>query len=73
MNRIIRESEKPENSIMNTLSLMSAAEKVRDAYDGFHPKLALIMGSGWREVTQGFVVRHSIDFASIPELGAPGV
>jgi len=58
---------------MNTLSLMSAAEKVRDAYDGFHPKLALIMGSGWREVTQGFVVRHSIDFASIPELGAPGV
>ena len=58
---------------MNTSNLIASAEKIRDAHITFRPKLALIMGSGWREVVEGFGVRHSIDFASIPELGAPGV
>ena len=58
---------------MNTQSLVLASHKIRDAYAGFHPRLALVTGSGWREVASGFTVRHTIEFASIPELGAPGV
>lgn len=58
---------------METSRIKVAAGRVRDAFPGFRPKLALIMGSGWREVADGFTVRHAVDFSSIPELGAPGV
>ena len=58
---------------MNTDTLISAAKRIRVAYPAFQPKLALIMGSGWREVAEAFTVRHSLPFASIPELGAPQV
>lgn len=62
-----------QRQMMNTNKLISAAEQIRDAYPPFRPKLALIMGSGWREVASGFSIKQGIDFASIPELGAPGV
>ena len=58
---------------MNTDKLILAAEKVRDASRGFLPKLAIVMGSGWREVANGFDIRQAFNFADIPELGAPQV
>lgn len=58
---------------MNTDKLIVGAEKIRDAFKDFRPGLALVMGSGWREVANGFEVRRTIDFAEIPELGATQV
>jgi len=31
------------------------------------------MGSGWRDVVKGFEVKHTVDYAEIPELGTPQV
>ena len=62
-----------ECEIMNTDKLVLAAEKIREASPGFRPKLALVMGSGWREVANGFDVRQTFHYADIPELGAPQV
>ena len=58
---------------MNTGIIIKSAEAVRAAFPAFHPKLVLVMGSGWREVADGFTVKHSLDFADISGLGAPQV
>ncbi|MEI6787219.1 MAG: purine-nucleoside phosphorylase [bacterium] len=58
---------------MNTGTIIKSAEAVRAAFPAFHPKLVLVMGSGWREVVDGFTVKHSLDYADIPVLGAPQV
>ncbi len=58
---------------INTDTLIGAAEKIRMAFPGFQPGLAIVMGSGWREVANGFTIRHRLEFADIPELGAPQV
>jgi len=58
---------------MNTEKLILAAEKIRDAASGFRPKFAMVMGSGWREVINGFTILKSFEYADIPELGAPQV
>ena len=62
-----------EYKTMNTDILIAAAEKIRSAFQGFHPKLAIVMGSGWREVANGFAVRQTVEYAAIPELGATQV
>lgn len=58
---------------MNTDALITAAERIRHAFPAFRPKLALIMGSGWRDVASVFTVRHTLEYAAIPELGATQV
>lgn len=58
---------------MNTANLIKAAERVREAFPSFRPRLALVMGSGWREVASGFTVKHTIDYEAIPVLGATQV
>lgn len=58
---------------MNTEALLVAAKKIRAVAPGFTPRLAIVMGSGWREVADGFTVRQSIAYADIPELGVPQV
>jgi purine-nucleoside phosphorylase len=58
---------------MNTDKLIVAAEKLRGAFQGFRPKVAIVMGSGWREVSNGFTVKQTINYGDIPELGAPQV
>ncbi len=58
---------------MDTERMIKSAEKVCAAFPAFRPKLALVMGSGWREVANGFTVKHSLDYADIPGLGAPQV
>lgn len=58
---------------INTDALIVAAEKIRAVAPGFSPDLAIVMGSGWREVANGFTVRNSIAYADVPELGAPQV
>ncbi len=58
---------------MNTDRLISAAEKIRDSASGFRPRLVIVMGSGWREVANGFTIRQSMGYEAIPELGAPQV
>jgi purine-nucleoside phosphorylase len=58
---------------INTGSLIVAAEKISKAFPGYKPGLAVVMGSGWREVANGFTIRHRLEFSDIPELGAPQV
>ena len=58
---------------MNTGQIISAAGRIQGTFPAFRPKLAIIMGSGWREVANGFAVKHTLDYASIPELGATQV
>ncbi len=58
---------------MNTDRLIEAAYKIWDAAPSFRPTLAMVMGSGWREVANGFTIRQSFEYADIPELGAPQV
>ena len=55
---------------MNTDALMAASDRLRKAAPGFHPRLAVVMGSGWREVSAAFDVVKAFDYAAIPELGA---
>lgn len=59
--------------MIHTDTLILAAEKIKKRFSGFRPELALVMGSGWREVSNGFVVRERLNYADIPELGAPQV
>ena len=58
---------------MNPSSLLAAAERIARQLPATRPSLALIMGSGWREVTNGFQVDHTLSYSDIPELGAPQV
>lgn len=58
---------------MDTDRIMAAAGLIRDRFPAFRPRLALVMGSGWRDVASAFRVRHALEYASIPELGAPQV
>lgn len=58
---------------LNTDRIIAAAEVIRDGFPAFRPRLALVMGSGWREVAASFQVRHVVEYAAIPELGAPQV
>ena len=58
---------------MDTDRIINAAGLIRDGFPSFRPRLALVMGSGWREVAASFQVRQALEFSSIPELGAPQV
>ncbi len=58
---------------MNMPLLISASETVRNAWPNAHPKLSMIMGSGWRDVANGFTIKQSIDYKNIPALGSPNV
>jgi purine-nucleoside phosphorylase len=58
---------------MNMTLLTSATETIRKTWPTARPHLAMIMGSGWRDVTNGFTIKASIDYKNIPVLGAPGV
>ncbi len=58
---------------MDTDRIINAAGLIRDGSPSFRPRLALVMGSGWREVAASFQVRQALEFSAIPELGAPQV
>lgn len=58
---------------MDTDKLIKCAQDVRAAFPSFRPQFALVMGSGWRDVAAGFTVRHALDYAAIPVLGATQV
>lgn len=58
---------------MNMHLLAAAADTVRRTWPSARPQLAIIMGSGWRGVADGFTLKAGLDFADIPILGAPGV
>lgn len=58
---------------MNLSLLANAAARVQHAMAGSHPRLALIMGSGWHDVTAGFHLERTLEYSQIPELGTPQV
>lgn len=58
---------------LDTERIIAAAGRIRDTFPGFRPRLALVMGSGWREVAASFQVRNAVEYAAIPELGVPQV
>ena len=58
---------------MNLSVLATAADRLKRAMPASHPRLAVIMGSGWREVAAGFEIGETLDYGRIPELGASQV
>lgn len=46
---------------------------VRNTFGTPCPACALILGSGWGEVAQSFLIRESLSYADIPHLGLPEV
>ena len=58
---------------MTLASLPEAARRVSGQLPAFRPSLAIVMGSGWREVANGFHIHLAVRYADIPELGAPQV
>ena len=58
---------------MNLSILTTAAARVHHALPDSHPRLALIMGSGWQDVAAGFQIHATLDYGEIPELGTPQV
>lgn len=58
---------------MNIPLLNTASDTIRKEWPTAHPRLAMIMGSGWRDVANTFSIKASIDYRDIPILGAPGV
>ena len=58
---------------MNMASLESSAARVRQVMPNAQPLLAVVLGSGWGEVAGGFKTLHSLDYSSLPDIGAPAV
>ena len=58
---------------MNMSLLTTATQTVRQTWPAARPHLAMIMGSGWKQVADSFTIRAAISYASLPVLGAPGV
>ncbi len=58
---------------MNLPSLHAASEAIRGRWPDARPVLAIIMGSGWRGVAEGFTLKASLRYADVSVLGAPGV
>lgn len=59
--------------MINTGKLIQAAEQIRLAAFACRPKLAIVMGSGWREVASGFSVEQTFNYEDISVLGATQV
>jgi purine-nucleoside phosphorylase len=53
--------------------LNSAVKRVQDEWPNAAPKAGLVLGSGWSEVAEAFSIKETIDYQSIPGLGATGV
>ena len=58
---------------MNTSSIPSCLETVRSALPGLRAPVVIVLGSGWRDVTQAFRTIATLDYADLPGLGAPQV
>lgn len=58
---------------MNHSALSATSANIRKTWPDARPRLAIIMGSGWREVAHGFPPGATMDFNAIPLLGRPGV
>lgn len=58
---------------MNMASLESSSARVRQAMPNAQPLLAVVLGSGWGDVAGGFKTIHSLDYSSLPDIGAPAV
>ena len=58
---------------MKTSSITPCLEAVRAAMPGLRAPVVIVLGSGWRDVVQGFRSLTAIDYATLPGLGAPQV
>lgn len=58
---------------MNHSALSAASAAVRKTWPEARPRLAIIMGSGWRDAAQGFPPHATMEYSAIPLLGMPGV
>lgn len=56
---------------MNASLIMSCLESVRAAMPGVKPQVAIILGSGWRDVGAAFHTRKVMSYTDMPGLGAP--
>lgn len=58
---------------MNASLFASGIDAIRSALPGFRPHVAMILGSGWRDVAGGFHVHKAMAYADVPGLGATQV
>ena len=58
---------------MNNDALRASAAWVRKRIGDVHPFCALILGSGWGQITGSLSLKRSLSYAEIPGLGATGV
>jgi len=58
---------------VDTTLLTNAVAKVRGAMPGARPQLAVVLGSGWREVAAGFEPLRAVSYHDLPEVGMPQV
>ena len=53
--------------------LERSARRVRDLLPAARPRWAVVLGSGWGAALEALTIRHSVDYADIPCLGATQV
>jgi len=58
---------------MNTDILKTALQKAKTVFRGAKPECAVILGSGWGNITKTFKKKKSLSYNDIPGLGMPGV
>ena len=62
----------PMPGLLDYDRLEQAAAFVRSKWPGAHPRVALVLGSGWGPLADIFEKRDEISYPQIPWLGAPG-
>jgi len=58
---------------MNYEILQEAFEATRRKWPDCRPHCGLVLGSGWGDVIDAFVVKNALSYADVPGLGKPGV
>jgi purine-nucleoside phosphorylase len=58
---------------LNSRLLQAGVRIVRRVFKEAHPTYALILGSGWNEITSAFSHKQSLNYEDIPCLGTPEV
>jgi len=58
---------------MDYEALEEALAHIQKEWPTAKPKCGLILGSGWSDVAEAFVIKETMSYVSIPGLGAPGV
>jgi purine-nucleoside phosphorylase len=57
---------------INQSAMDEAVSAVRKVWPGAHPRMGIILGSGWGEAVAGFSIKAELAYGKIPNLGKTG-